>query len=280
MKRIISGVLACIMMLTMLFAIVSCGDDNSPKQSKTYINGVHLSDYKIVYADENDYNLRAAEYIRDKAKANLNVDMTIVASSEDNGVGAAILVGETSRALSAETDHAENYCEFSFAVKGNEIALEGDTFVVAAAAYYFVENYATESDMNVMIDDCLYYGTPKQEKAKNYILLIGDGMGFMQTEMFKYYDDTSEISDGEDIFYGYYLPYQGQVQTNSLSGLTDSAAAATAMAAMKRFLMRFGFLPVCMTDLTVKGMRRKVIVRSASSYRMYVDSHMLPSVRG
>lgn len=38
------------------------------------------------------------------------------------------------------------------------------------------------------------------------------------------------FSDGEDKFYGYLLPYEGRVRTISLTGTTDSAAPATALA--------------------------------------------------
>ena len=59
-----------------------------------------------------------------------------------------------------------------------------------------------------------------------------------------------------------------------------ATAAAQAAAATMRFFNRFGLRPVCMTDLTVKGSRRKDTVFSVSSYSTYVDSQTLPFVRG
>jgi alkaline phosphatase len=47
--------------------------------------------------------------------------------------------------------------------------------------------------------------------------------------MFDYVVNEVDYSDGEDIFYGYYLPYQGFSRTDSLSGTTDSAAGGTAL---------------------------------------------------
>ena len=54
-------------------------------------------------------------------------------------------------------------------------------------------------------------------------------MGINQTKMFEYLENTQEYSDGEDMFYGYYFPAQGQSRTASLSGVTDSAAGGTAL---------------------------------------------------
>jgi alkaline phosphatase len=68
------------------------------------------------------------------------------------------------------------------------------------------------------------------KETKNYVLLIGDGMGVYQTKIFDYLEDTSEYSDGESLFYGYMFPYQGKSRTQSLSGVTDSAAGGTALA--------------------------------------------------
>jgi alkaline phosphatase len=74
---------------------------------------------------------------------------------------------------------------------------------------------------------------PIQKEVKNIIFLIGDGMGVGQTRLFDVMNvsdsEASVYSDGEDIFYGYYFPSQGRARTNSLSGVTDSAAAATAL---------------------------------------------------
>ena len=67
------------------------------------------------------------------------------------------------------------------------------------------------------------------KEAKNYILLIGDGMGVYQTLLFDYLTDTTDYSDGESLFYGYMLPNHGFSRTNSFSGTTDSAAGGTAL---------------------------------------------------
>jgi alkaline phosphatase len=71
---------------------------------------------------------------------------------------------------------------------------------------------------------------PIVKEAKNFIILIGDGMGVYQTRLFEAMENNRKYSDGEDIFYGYYLPYFAYSRTNSLSGTTDSAAGSTALA--------------------------------------------------
>ena len=59
-------------------------------------------------------------------------------------------------------------------------------------------------------------------QAKNVILLIGDGMGPEQVR-------AGELFKGEKLAMQKF-PYRTMVQTRSVSGLTDSAAAATALA--------------------------------------------------
>ena len=59
------------------------------------------------------------------------------------------------------------------------------------------------------------------QNVKNVILLIGDGMGENSLEWTKEAQGVSLFMDT--------LPYQGYSKTNSLSGLTDSAAGATAL---------------------------------------------------
>ena len=69
-------------------------------------------------------------------------------------------------------------------------------------------------------------------KTPKYVFyFIGDGMGLYQTLLFDAYDGASiEYSDGEDFFYGYLFPSSGFARTDSLSGVTDSAASGTALA--------------------------------------------------
>ena len=122
--------------------------------------------------------------------------------------------------------------EFSILADADHIAIEGDYFIIAAAAYYFVETYIPEAIFDIDVPQTVSIATPIVKEAKNFILLIGDGMGHNQTKLFDAYKDSdiADYTDGEDLFYGYLFPYMGEARTNSLSGITDSAAAGTALA--------------------------------------------------
>lgn len=63
---------------------------------------------------------------------------------------------------------------------------------------------------------------PPADNPKNVILFIGDGMGPMEVELARLVSGRDLVMEG--------MPYSGTVNTSSLSGVTDSAAAATALA--------------------------------------------------
>jgi alkaline phosphatase len=119
--------------------------------------------------------------------------------------------------------------QFSILANEGSIALEGNYFVIAAAAYFFMETYASSDGGENTVPESASIHDPIVKEAKNFILLIGDGMGYYQTKLFEYMEVTCNFSDGEDIFYGYMLPYIGSSRTASLSGITDSAAGGTAL---------------------------------------------------
>lgn len=197
------------------------------------LNGVDIEQYKIVYdADAPDYNLRAAEHIQERIEKVSKIKLPIVEDGEEQSEH-EIVVGETNREISALLDEKTEGVEFSILAHGGSVALEGDYFVIAAAAYYFTETYAGERGFRAAVPETAEVHTPIVKEAKNFILLIGDGMGVNQTKLFEKYDVASEgdlaYSDGEDIFYGYMLPSSAEVTTSSLDGITDSAAAGTAL---------------------------------------------------
>lgn len=231
----------------MLFSFTGCklfkkwfGKDKDENKLHTAMNynGVSIEEYQIVCNKEGlDYNVRAAEYIQSAIKNVTGYAPSIVDDSEAEK-SHEIVVGETSRAISGQLDvlselkksdeNATLGVEFGMLTKGGTVALEGYYFVVAAAAYYFVDTYVKAGD--VEIADATLVREPIVKEAKNYILLIGDGMGVEHTNMFAHMEDTSGFSDGEGFFYGYMLPNFGLSRTDSFSGTTDSAASGTAMA--------------------------------------------------
>ena len=228
MKKKISLFLILVIIIS-TFSILASGNIVKYLNPPT-INGVSLKEFTIVYDEQGlDYNKRAAEYIRDNAKSKYNIDLAII---DDNNEAQAheIIVGETSRPLSTALNEETEGLEFSILAQNGSIALEGDYFVIAAAAYFFVETYASGDGETVTIEETASIHEPITKKAKNFIMLIGDGMGVYQTLLFDYVTNNIEYSDGEDLFYGYMLPYIGYSRTESLSGITDSAAGGTALA--------------------------------------------------
>ena len=219
MKKLICFIL----ILSFLLPLVGCNSANSS------LNGVKLRDFTIVYSDEDyDYAKRAAEYIQEQIKNKTGLDLPIV---EDDAAPTAneIVVGNTDRAISQKLDAERVGLEFSILADSGSIALEADYFIIAAAAYFFIETYVPKGNFAAIIPEEVMIHTPIVKEAKNYIMLIGDGMGVYQTKMFEYMENNVEFGDGEDIFYGYYLPYIGYSRTDSLSGTTDSAAGGTAL---------------------------------------------------
>lgn len=222
MKRFI----AILLVACSLLSLVSC----DLFKKTPILNGVKISEYTIVYDAEGlDYNKRAAEYIRDTVLERSDIELEIVDDSAPEGE-CEIVVGETSRAISKELDEPTENFDFSMLVRGNKIALEADYFIIAAAAYYFVTTYTLEPGYVGDIPEGVSILEPIVKEADNIIMLIGDGMGVYQTELFDYLDDVSDYSDKEDLFYGYLFPYKGYSRTASLSGVTDSAAGGTALA--------------------------------------------------
>ena len=226
---------------------------NTEKVLDSFINGVNLEEYVIVYSENApDYNKRAAQYIADQIKERAGLNLMINADDLTERKY-EIVVGETSRAISAELDADTDDLEFAIYEKDGKIALEADYFVIAAAAYFFIETYVPNDGYEATVPAGISIHAPIVREARNFIMLIGDGMGVNQTLLFDYLEDTTDYSDGEDFFYGYMLPAHGFSMTNSLSGLTDSAAGGTALSTgYKTQNSHVGMLPdgTVLTSLT------------------------------
>ena len=204
------------------------------------LNGVSLSEYVIVYDNEAlDYTERAATYIHDEILKRTGADLEVVKDNTADPAKHEIVVGETDRAISKALNAKTEGLQFSLMAKDGHVAMEGDYFIIAAAAYYFVTTYVTGKTAATTVPSKATVCNPIQEKANNYFLLIGDGMGENQTMLPKGYDrekmytdeGTTNFTDGEDFFYGHLFPNAGYARTRSYdSDVTDSAAGATALA--------------------------------------------------
>ncbi len=194
------------------------------------INGVALSEFAIVYAEDGtDYAKRAAMYVREEILARTGLELPLIDDLEEVRAH-EIVVGECDREISERVALTGHKSEFAILADGESVALEANYFLIAAAAYFFVETYVPTDDFSATIPTEVCLHEPIVKPAKNYILLIGDGMGDYQTRLFEQMANTADYGDGENIFYGDYLPYYTMARTQSLSGTTDSAAAGTALA--------------------------------------------------
>lgn len=217
--------------LTLLLAL-SLFAGCSSQQPGAKLCGRNISEYTIVYSDSQpDYTLRAAQYIQEQIRARTGVEIPVCEAASGT-YGHEIVVGETNRAISSRLSANTDSVEFSILADENHIALEGDYFIIAAAAYYFVETYIPGKSFETAVPREITVHSPITEAPKNFIFLIGDGMGPNHTKLMEEYsiENYTDDSDREHTFYGNYLPYEGTVRTGSLTGVTDSAAASTALA--------------------------------------------------
>jgi len=220
-----------------LYGCITSGEEENVYLETAKLNGVDIGEYKIVYSNtELDYNLRAAEYIQAQILKKTGRTVEIV---EDDTAESAyeIIVGQTNRSLSASLTAPGNLqMKFAIQANGTKIAMEADYFIIAGAAYYFVDTFIGRTNFENTVPSDKQELAPITKKAKNYIFMIGDGMGYMQTRFFEKFGaspttGTYGFGDGEDIFYGYYFPYQGESKTANVFGtITDSAAGGTALA--------------------------------------------------
>ena len=197
------------------------------------LNDVVLSDYTLVYAADADaYTVRAVTYIRDEIYARAGAVLNVVTDDMEVGARHEIVVGETNRPISDTLDADTEGMQFALLADNGHVAMEAERFVIAAAAYYFVETYITDRDVSAILPEVAQVRTPITEKPNNYIFLIGDGMGINHTRLPECFNGAElvDYTDGENFFYGNLFPYQGFAHTNSLNNTTDSAASATALA--------------------------------------------------
>ena len=215
-----------LLIISVALAFCACG-----KGARSTVNGVKLSEYSIVYSESDlDYAKRAAEFVQAEILERCDLEIPIITDDAEPVSEYEIVIGNTNRDISDRLDADTEGLEFAILAEEKQIALEGDYFIIAAAAYYFVDTYVREAGYEATVPSGVSIHTPIVKEAENFILLIGDGMGVYQTKLFEELPDNSGYSDGEDLFYGYLLPYRGFAKTESLSGVTDSAAAGTALA--------------------------------------------------
>ena len=162
-----------------------------------------------------------------------------IRTPEDGEGEYEILVGHTPRHLSQAVNPPTASLEFAVASDGKKVALEGEYFLIAAAAYYFIYHYIPDRFFDSQVPEEIQTCTPVTHPVKSIMFLIGDGMGFEQTMLVGSQHPGADYPDDPATFYGYRLPYRGQVRTGSISGTTDSAASGTALACGIKTINRY-----------------------------------------
>ena len=113
LKNKISLLLIIVIILSTFAILSSCTPEKNSYMTPPTINGVSLKDYTIVYDQQGlDYNKRAAEYIKNTSKERYGVDLAIVDDAAAQS-SHEIVVGETSRSISASLDAETVGVEFS-----------------------------------------------------------------------------------------------------------------------------------------------------------------------
>ena len=168
MKRII-----CILIVFIMIFSAGCGEKGNDPE-KSYINDIELSNFAIVYSAKDDgYAKRAAEYIRSEILSRTGLDLLLVDDKAESTAEYEIIVGETTRDISSRLDADTEGLEFAILAEDKQIAIEGDYFIIAAAAYYFIETYVPEDNFHASVLKEVSICQPITEDAENFIFLIG-----------------------------------------------------------------------------------------------------------
>ncbi len=197
------------------------------------IDGVSLENYKIVIPDNSNlYTKYAAEILSNYILKNLNKKLEIVTDSTSTSTY-EILIGNTNRAES-NTGVSLDENEYVLMINGKKIVMSENGVYTTQSIAAFINNYLeVNSGKNVNFTTLPTTATKKTapgfaEKADNFIVIIGDGMGDNHINM--------ALANGLETFVARDFPVYARHITRHQSVLdgtgsaTDSSAAATAMA--------------------------------------------------
>ncbi len=213
------------------------------RYASVVLNGVSLEEYQIVIPKEGgDFPAWAADQLRDELENSCGVRLSVVFDDEAESEY-EILIGNTNRAESKTT---ETLSPLSYMIytQGSKIVLLGEDFMVGGGVGYLThtllsgsDGWNTHADITVPEDKLVREYQP--QAAESVILMIGDGMG--QNHIRMACDPRAQVQDPEDgstavtaepveTFWAARFPACGTASTeNVLGGVTDSAAAATAL---------------------------------------------------
>ena len=113
-----------------------CGRKDPTGLTAPVLCGDALSSYVIVYAEgASDYVVRAAEYIATQIEARTGIALSVKAIGASTAQNThEIVVGETTRPISQTLNAETEGLEFALLADEDHVAIEGDYFIIAAAA--------------------------------------------------------------------------------------------------------------------------------------------------
>ncbi len=256
--------------LCLSFVGTACKEE----ETKFQLNGVALSNYTIVYDEEDLFAKACADSLYDLLLETTGEKLAI-ASDTEGAKKNEILIGQTNRnqSVAASQVDVENG-EYVLREADGKIVLYADDYMVGGAANHLVNEIIrpakaegkTNAVVNVEGTGVFTYEFIDPTSA---ILMIGDGMG----------DNHIAWAQQQEIFAKFsasYLPNQGKVTTYSYSvveggaAYTDSAAAATALATgHKTTNGMIGMLP---TGRSVKNIRELAYEKGAKTAVLTTDA--------
>lgn len=207
------------------------------------LNGTELEQYRIVIPkDDKTFALWAADQLKDYLENNCGIQLPIVTDDKAE-TEYEILIGDTNRKESVCSLQLEAL-SYMIYTEGSKIVLLGNNFMVGGGVGYLTHTLMNSSDawnanvsITVPTDKLLRLYQPVA--ASSVILIIGDGMGENHIRMAC--DPDAQVQDPEagsvpvtaqavETFWAKQFPAIGTAATgNELGGVTDSAAAATAL---------------------------------------------------
>ena len=182
MKKLLLSLLSVILVVSMCVSCstgvantvkttVETSTETTPSgvvSTDSYLNGTKLDDYVIIYnSADHDYSLRAAKYIQNEIFARTEVGIEIIEDNSQSTSDYEIIVGDTNRELSKSFSAPSRTTEFALNANETQIAMKGEYFVIAAAAYFFIETYVPQDNFDANVPKELCIHKPIVEEAKN-----------------------------------------------------------------------------------------------------------------
>lgn len=180
----------------------------------------------VIPTDANPYELHTAEFLREHIYNTVGFNIKVI--KDDTAETAhEILIGATNRTASVQAaEKTLGETQYILSIIDKKLVISGNGYMVAGGVGELINKHivagAENATVELSFNSDYTPSTIEFTEAKSVILMIGDGMGYNQIKI------TEQAGMGR--FSASMLPHRGSATTNSLSGVTDSAAAGTALA--------------------------------------------------